>query len=855
MFGIAFRYTCSAVRSENSEAENRKIHRALVTQTIPRRKHVLGMALILSATALVFLLQSERPFIQIGNGTAKQSVPIVFTRYGGDSVLFTVQTTVGTVSFLLDRVLFALREDEQSTGIPSAAYTISTRKYGNSRSGAKRTYHLVTLRFEGANADCRIEGLHPLASKMSVFKGSDPSAWRTGIPQYSRIRYSNVYKGIDLEFYDKDGSLKYEYIVHPEGNPESIRMAYEEIDSLCVVKGGALQIATGKYTFTDSAPLTYQQASGDVQNINANYQLASSREYGIKVGDYNKKMNLIIDPGFTIFIGGTLGDRITDIAVGQNGYIYIMGRTGSVDYPSTTDAYQKDYHSGGDMFVSVLSPAGDIIASTFIGGSGWDYGHNLSFDGDGNVIICAHTDSQDYPITQDSFQAKYGGGATDGAISKLDPLCKTLIYSTYLGGTGYDNLWSLATDSSGNMYVTGLTDSPNFPVTPGAFQTTYAGGEDDVFVTKLSSDGQRLIYSTLLGGNDWDEGYSIKVDKERNAYVCGLTRSGNYPVSANAFQTGRPGEDDGFVTKINRTGDSLLYSTYLGGSEGNDVSFSLTPDDSGGAFITGMTDSKDFPTTPGVVQDVKPHPVSTDCFISHLNGAGGSLNASTYYGAIGVRGYNEPDYISLFRNMVCITGFTAARKYPVTCSGCSDSVRGEWDGFVTIFDRDLSSVTYSALFGGDSDEQCGPVVVVDNTLIISGWSSSSGGFHDSNGMINTSKPGQTDGMLVFLNLDELLSTQGLNPGSPSIALHQNYPNPISLYQHEAVISYSLPKSSQIVLTLIDVQGKEVARLVDRYEAAGDHSVAIVTTALAQGVYYYKLQDENAVRIRKLVIVR
>ena len=176
-------------------------------------------------------------------------------------------------------------------------------------------------------------------------------------------------------------------------------------------------------------------------------------------------------------------------------------------------------------------------------------------------------------------------------------------------------------------------------------------------------------------------------------------------------------------------------------------------------------------------------------------------------------------------------------------------------GFVTIFDRDLSSVTYSALFGGDSDEQCGPVVVVDNTLIISGWSSSSGGFHDSNGMINTSKPGQTDGMLVFLNLDELLSTQGLNPGSPSIALHQNYPNPISLYQHEAVISYSLPKSSQIVLTLIDVQGKEVARLVDRYEAAGDHSVAIVTTALAQGVYYYKLQDENAVRIRKLVIVR
>jgi hypothetical protein len=260
---------------------------------------------------------------------------------------------------------------------------------------------------------------------------------------------------------------------------------------------------------------------------------------------------------YSTFLGGSGEDAVNDgsgIAVDSTGNAYVTGVTSSSNFPVTPGAFQTTCNGGSDgcldAFVTKINSAGSaLVYSTYLGGSGNDFGSGIAVDRSGNAYIAGQTGSSNFPVTPGAFQTTLNG-ANNLFVTKINPAGSALVYSTYLGGSGYDDGYGIAVDSSGNAHVTGSTSSTNFPVTPGAVQTTYGGGTSDAFVTEINPTGMALVYSTYLGGSSYDYGTGIAVDSTGDAYVTGYTASTNFPVTPSAFQTAYGGDQDAFVTKI-----------------------------------------------------------------------------------------------------------------------------------------------------------------------------------------------------------------------------------------------------------------------------------------------------------------
>jgi len=337
---------------------------------------------------------------------------------------------------------------------------------------------------------------------------------------------------------------------------------------------------------------------------------------GISGGDaFVSKLN---ETGTTLVystcLGGSGGQFGNGIAVDVAGNAYVTGQTTSPNFPTTLGAFQPSPHGGiAHAFVTKVNPTGTgLVYSTYLGGSGIDLGNGIAVDVAGNAYVTGFAGSTDFPTTPGAFQTARAS-SSDAFVTKVNPTGTGLVYSTYLGGNADDEGFAIAVDVAGNAYVTGRTNSPNFPTTLGAFQTTFAGG-GDAFVTKLNtlaSGSASLVYSTYLGGSRADVGFGIAVDVQGNAYVTGSTNSRGFPTTPGAFQTDLAGvaDADAFLTKLTPTGTGLVYSTYLGGSLAGslgggsiDQGFGIAVDVAGNAYVTGRTQSRNFPTTPGAFQ-------------------------------------------------------------------------------------------------------------------------------------------------------------------------------------------------------------------------------------------------------------
>jgi hypothetical protein len=305
----------------------------------------------------------------------------------------------------------------------------------------------------------------------------------------------------------------------------------------------------------------------------------------------------------------------------------VTGGTNSTDFPTTPGAFQTTSSDGG-AFVTKLNPNGSaLLYSTYLRGAD---GESIAVDAAGNAYVAGIARPTDFPTTLGAFQTASGGGG-DAFVTKLDPTGTALVYSTYLGGSDFDVARGIAIDAAGNAYVSGFTASTNFPTTLGAFQTTYGGGALDAFVAKVDPTGSVLVYSTYLGGSDIDESVGIAVDAAGNAYVTGGTSSTNFPTTPGAFQTAGGGA---FVTKVSPTGTGLSYSTRLGGVSGGDGGQGVAVDAAGNAYVTGSTDSTDFPTTANAFQPAYGGGPE-DAFVAKLNPTGSALVYSTYLGGSG----------------------------------------------------------------------------------------------------------------------------------------------------------------------------------------------------------------------------
>lgn len=407
-------------------------------------------------------------------------------------------------------------------------------------------------------------------------------------------------------------------------------------------------------------------------------------------GDYDvfvTRLNAVGSaPVYSTFLGGSNWDVGSGIAVDASGDVYITGSTGSPDFPTTAGAFQatcEDCPDHSDAFVAKLNATGSaLVYSTLLGGEDDDAAHAIAVDASGSAYITGNTHSPDFPTTPEAFQITYRGNY-DAFIAKLNAAGSELAYSTFLGGSGTDAGNGIAVNANGAAYITGQTWSSDFPTTPGAFQTTYQGGDYDAFVTGLDATGSTLAYSTFLGGSYADEGHDVALDTSGEASIAGDTESADFPTTPGAFQTihgggtcGAPPHPypcpDAFVARLNAAGSGLVFAGFLGGNDA-DSGGSIVLDVTGATYVSGYTSSLDFPTTPGAIQPAHGGgtcglPPNTypcpDAFVTRLNPAGSTMMYSTYLGG------NDQDVstrIALDAGGVAyITGYTQSVNFPTT---------------------------------------------------------------------------------------------------------------------------------------------------------------------------------------------
>ena len=564
---------------------------------------------------------------------------------------------------------------------------------------------ILRMKWEGANEDPMIEGVDELEGKSHYFLGNDPDQWRTNIPIYQKVRYRDLYPGIDLIYYGNQRQLEYDLVVTPTGDPGSIRLVIEGAEGVRVDEGGRLILRVGGGEVIQHVPLIYQEVEGEKKFIKGGYVVDPSGKdkgevlIGFKIDKFDTKKPLVIDPVlvYSTYLGGSGVDYGQGIAVDSSGSAYITGTTSSNSFP-TTSPIQGTNAGSNDAFVTKLNPSGSaLVYSTYLGGSGVDYGQGIAVDSSGSAYITGDTNSTNFP-TANPIQGAYAGGYSDAFVTKLNPSGSALVYSTYLGGSDIDYGRGIAVDSSGSAYITGGTFSTNFP-TANPIQGAHAGGYDDAFVTKLNPSGSALVYSTYLGGSKRDFSGGIAVDSSGSAYITGGTDSTDFPT-ANPFQ--EYNGSDAFVTKLNPSGSALVYSTYLGGgspwSHPNDYGSGIAVDSSGSAYITGWTRSDDFPTVNPIQDTCRGCGLdSYSAFVTKLNPSGSTLVYSTYLGGSGHDGGNGIAVDS--SGSAYITGGTSSTDFP-TANPFQGSYAGGGglgvfgDAFVTkIFSETVSTPT------------------------------------------------------------------------------------------------------------------------------------------------------------------
>lgn len=510
---------------------------------------------------------------------------------------------------------------------------------------------VVRLRLLGSHAGAAISGLDRLSGNSNYLLDDDPRRWQTNVPAYGRVLYRQVYRGIDLLYHGSQGRLEYDFRLAPGAKPRAIRLALAGVSALGIDGAGNLVLHTPAGLVRQSKPVVYQQIGGHRRAVAGRYVLRGASEVGFAIGRHDARRPLVIDP--------------------------VLGY------------------------------------STLLGGTGDDLGQAIAVDAAGNTYIAGVTASNNFPL-HSAAQVRNGSGAgnEDAFVAKLSAGGRTLLYSTYLGGSDQDAGSGIAVDGVGNAYVSGYTDSTNFPVSH-AVQVR-SGGGSDAFVAMLNPAGNALVYSTYLGGNQDDEGNAIAVDSAGDAYITGATDSisGTFPLR-NAVQSSCVGcalhaqTGDAFVTKLSARGAVLLYSTYLGG-RGDDRGNGIAVDATHNIFVTGTTMSPDFPATTLLQGSAGG---ASDAFVARLNARGNKL---VYSDLLGGNDQDEGLAIAVdgARNAY-VTGDTSSTNFPTTPGAVHSAYGGGIrDAFAAKINASGTALAYSTLLGG-GDDDVGLAIAVD----------------------------------------------------------------------------------------------------------------------------------------------
>jgi len=709
--------------------------------------------IIISAVSLSAydnMVNSQRQNVKVMRNYT--SMPMAFTENQGqwdESVFFRADAGRATMWFTCEGAYYQFTRRIENKHVEDVLNPLDYDPAFNEPDSVETM--MIKASLVGANPNPIISGEDMMGYKCNYFIGNNPDNWRSDVPNYEAIIFQGIYPGIDLKYYGTGQQMEYDFIVSPGADPSQICVRYDGGNSVLVNDNGELEVATDWGTVIEHKPRVYQILDDEFIPLDGAYTLRDNNTFGFEFENgYNTEYALVIDPvmSYSTYLGGSGNDFGFSISVDDSSNSYITGNTEATDFP-TENPCQIDT-GGTDVFVTKFSSYGDVVYSTYVGGNGDDFGDGIDADNSGNAYITGDTESPDFPTTDSAYQIDQGG--RDAFVTKLNSSGNDLVFSTYLGGNN-NNDWGhdIYVDGSGYAYVAGHTSSNDLS-TPGACQSFQ--GDFDAFVAKLNSTGSDVFYITCLGGDDDDRGYGISVDNSGNAYVTGYTSSINFPTK-DSIQSDQGG-DDIFVTKLNSTGDNIIYSTYLGGSN-LDVGSSISIDGLDNAYITGYTESPDFPIEGAYQTDQD----TIDAFVTKINSFGNDLVYSTYLGGSNAdhgAGISVDDLGNAY-----ISGRTYSSDFP-TKSGCQ-TFQGGYDAFVTKLNSSGNDIVYSTYLAGSDNEASSDISVDDSGYIyIVGYTNSSD-FMTTDGayQINQGAPAVWDAFMtkIYLgpSIDSLFPSQ------------------------------------------------------------------------------------------------
>ncbi|MCH9042104.1 MAG: SBBP repeat-containing protein [Thaumarchaeota archaeon] len=644
----------------------------------------LGLSQQAFAKSAPFGLSEDQPFSQQSDITDEVKAQI-FETYGKLPLNFEANygQTDNQVSFLSKGSGYILFLTPRE-----AVFSLIKQAEQNDNQQSSE-FVVIRMQMLDANDSPKISGVDELPNKSNYFIGNDPEKWYTDIPNYKKVMYQDIYQDIDLIFYGNQRQLEYDFVVMPNADPSVIKLGFEGVDKLTIDKDGNLILHINNDKIIQHAPVIYQEYDGVKKNVSGKYVLNNNDQVGFDISTYNSELPLVIDPV--------------------------------------------------------------LIYSTYLGGSGIDEGNDIAVDSSGNAYVTGETFSSDFPLTNPIDGTK--GIGSDAFVTKINSAGDALVYSTYLGGStsidGFsfsDSGEGIAVDSSGNVYVVGVTFTDDFP-TMNPIDGTI-DGITDTFVTKINSAGNALVYSTYLGGNSIDNGSDIAVDSSGNAYVTGTTFSSNFPTKFPI--QGTSGGVDAFVTKFNSAGSAHVYSTYLGGCN-SESGNGIAVDSSGNAYVTGNTASDGmlcptvFPTT-NPIQGTHGGGFA-DAFVTKFNSAGDAHVYSTFLGGSSSDTGNDIAVDS--SGNAYVTGTTSSSDFPTT--NPIDGTLNSQDAFVTKINSAGDAHVYSTYLGGSSGDSGGSIAVDSSGNAYVTGETSSSDFPTTNPIQGTFGGGTTDTFVTKIN--------------------------------------------------------------------------------------------------------
>lgn len=622
---------------------------------------------------------------------------------------------------------------------------------------------------EGINSI--IEGKSISQHKTNFIYGKDQSKWQYGVKHYRNIIQKNIYDNIDLNLTFDNGSPRYDFIVNPGADLSKLQIQLEGAEILSNNQK-ELTFNTSIGNLYNGKLKTYQIVNGKETIVDSKFEFYNN-QFRFKISDYNKNLPLIIDPiVYATYLGGNSNDEVNSVVRLSDEKFAIVGSTESMNFATTTGAYQTTINGGRDVFMIVYHNYGRFVVpeyATFLGGAGNDRAVALSVDRNNNIYFSGNTNSNDFPTTANAFKAT-NAGANDGFFAKFDGTTITPIFMSYIGGSDNDVVTDMHISPTGQIYLVGQTFSTNFPKSGGISNNTNRGLGDG-FVAMVNATGIDLGFSNFFGGTGEDIINAIDVDSQDAIYIAGATKSTNIPTVPipsggfspdSPYQAANNGGWDAFVVKYNKGGASIYSSTYFGGSA-DDYGTGVLSNTDGTITFAGYTAKESIakPSFPSKNPYQATHGGGIDAFIGKLDLIRESMNRNrqdilftTYFGG------RSDDYVSKLRRneisgSIVLYGRTNSTNLPLVASE-SDKLIGNFDFYIAEFNNAASNLTYCTYLGTKGEDIPGDFKYdIDGHYYVVGSTKSKDFVNSENSAQIGYGGGDTDGFVMKVMSSEL----------------------------------------------------------------------------------------------------